>query len=335
MTSPYFLAAGEVGAASTAVDTRPQIPRLTLESMDGNLRIPLDGTEGFIRMPGSTGLEMPPVEIISTAIPGVVGTHLADVRIMERPVFVPIYAGGDGDMGVFRARLRLLYRIVDPTGRRPFRLVGESAEGARELIVTYTGGLEGADDAAQAGLSWARFGLNAVAHSPYAQARQDRVLTFRNATVAEPFLGVVGGTDAPWPGAISTSSVIGQGMPVQINSEVPVYPTVVLKGAMDSFQGTLSPVVFDEYGIETVLTDQEWLIDVPGGVPGGSSMRLVTDPRLRSFRFDGELGAERVSIGSRLRPFYPGRNTLNVSAPGSTEETVVTLSWREMFRSLW
>lgn len=327
MTGPYYLA-GDGMTESLDVATRPQIPTLVLESLDGSVRIPLDGTAGWVRMPGSTGLEMPPVEIITQSIPGVPGSTLADVRIDQRPIFIPIYIGADGDMLAFREMLDLLYSVIDPIGRRSFRLVGESARGSRELDVTYVSGLEGSDDAVSAGLSWAKVGLNVVAHQPFARARQDRVLEFRYQPSSEPFLGVVGGTDTPWPRTVTNTAVIGSGMPVIVGSEVPVYPNVELVGPMTSFHGDLTP--------STTQPDAGvWSVDLPAGVASGSTYKMVTDPRAKSFRLNGALAAGRVALGSRLGPYYSGENILNVSAPGSTEATVIRLSWRDQFRALW
>lgn len=334
MTSPYYLA-GEGGLATLSPSSRPQIPALVLESMDRSVRIPLDGTEGFIRMPGSTGLEMPPMEVVSQAVPGIAGTRLADVRVMERPIFIPIYAGADGDMVAFRTMMRRLYRLIDPLNRNVFRLVGESAAGSREMIVTYSGGLEGADAATEAGLSWAKFGLALIAHSPFAQAREERSLEFHYSAAPVPFLGVVGGSDTPWPREITSTSVIGTGMGVTVDSDLPVYPTVELTGPMTSFEGNLSPVVVGSNGVETTLTDQQWSLSIPNGVPAHSTFLAVTDPRSRSFRMDGDLAASKVALGSQLRPFYPGKNTLDVAAPGATEDTMIRISWHALYWSLW
>lgn len=334
MTSPYYLA-GEGGLATLPADSRPQIPTLVLESMDGSVRIPLDGTEGFIRMPGSTGLEMPPSALISQSVPGIAGTRLADVRVMERPIFIPIYAGADGNMLAFREMLRRLHRLIDPMNLNSFRLVGGSAEGTRELIVTYSSGLEGADAASEAGLSWAKFGLNLVAHRPYAQARETQVLEFRYQPDLAPFLGVAGGSDTPWPRSLASTSIIGNGMEIVVDTEMPVYPEVELVGPMDSFSSTLSPIVVNSAGQQTTILDQQWVLSIPGGVPAGSTFRANTDPSSRSFRLNGELAAGRVALGSRMRPFYPGRNTLNVTAPGLTEATVIRISWLPLYRSLW
>jgi hypothetical protein len=335
-----FFLSTEDGATPPTPETpakpKTQIPLLLLESMDGTLQIPLDGTTGWIRMPGATGLEMPPYEVVTEYLPGVPGGMQTDVRVEPRSIFVPIYCSGDDNHLSYLSKMNLLRRVVDPTrGAGTFKLVGKTELGERELIVTYVSGLEGLDDAAAQGLTWAKFGLQMVAHQPFARAREDRSLEFRMASTDTPFIGVAGGTDAPFPTMLASGSVIGSGMTVSINSDVPVYPNLTLVGPMNSFLGTLSPAVLDPEGGITSLTDNTWNVDIPAGVPGGQTLTMVTDPRTRSIRLDGALAAGRVALGSTLRPFYRGQNTLTVVAPGGTDATRIFLSWRELYRSLW
>lgn len=333
--STYYLAAPPASVVPTPVTkvVHP-IPRITLESMDGRVRIPLDGSSGWIRMPGSTGLEMPTFDVVASAIPGVAGAVPQDVRTQARAVFIPIYCGTRSDHLSFLQMKDMLRSLVNPL-TNTFRIVGTSTRSERELIVTYISGLEGADGADVEGQSWAKFGLNAMAYEPYARDRVDKSLEFLASEDPVPFLGVVGGTDATWPGMLSSTSVIGSDMPVFVNSEVPVYPTLELTGPMDSFEGDLSPVVVNEDGSTTTLTDQVWYVNIPAGIPTGQTFVYVTDPRQRSARLNGGLAAGHVALGSALRPFFPGMNVLNVVAPGSTDESKVRLSWRELHLSLW
>lgn len=343
--STYFLAPPAPAPAAQPDETQ-LVLTISLESLDGLRRIALDGSAGWTHMPGSSGLEMPPFTVARGNIPGVAGRVLQDVRAEERPVFLPLFVGtGTGTHVEHLERMDALRSIVDPlTGM--FRIVGVTERTERELTVVYTGGLEGDDAADRNGLIWNKVGLTAIACDPWAHDRADRVLEFQSATVGAPFLGVVGGTDAPWPGALASSLVVGEGMGIRITSEVPVFPTLDLVGPMDSFTGTLSPVVTAEDGTSTFVGSPSWSVDIPTGVPAGSTLRLVTDPRVRSVRlgvgdpattpgWTGVRAAGQVARGSTLRPFYPGLNVLDVSAPGGTEDTRVRLSWREAFRSLW
>lgn len=333
----YFLASEE--GAVVRPPPRPRPPRLplsvlTLESMDGLTRIPLDGSSGWIRMPGATGLRLPPYQVIAAAIPGVPGSILQEVRVEERPVFLPLYCGGFTDQRSFQQMIDQIAALIDPT-TGTFRIIGTTAWDERELIVSYVSGLEGADGADTEGLSWAKLGLVMAAHQPYARAREGQGLEFVVATAGEPFLGVAGGTDAAWPTALSGGQVIGSGMEVYVDSEVPVYPILELVGPMDSFSSTMSPVVVGPDGSITTLDEQQWAVDIPLGVPAGSTYRVDTDPRVLSFRMNGGLASGRVARGSTLRAFYPGLNILNVTAPGGTSATRIRLSWLPLYRSLW
>jgi hypothetical protein len=333
--STYFLSA-PVRPGSGPSRTQIPIPKFTLESMNGLHRIPLDGSSGWIRMKGATGFEMPPMEIISEALPGVFGAAFKEVRVLPRPVFIPIYCGSDiGSQLDYLSMKDELRRLVDPQSGT-FRIIGRTARSERELIVTYTGGLEGADGGDEQGLSWAKFGLNAVAlEQPFAQARADQSIEFQLGDTTPPFMGVEGGTDAPWPGTMTPSSIIGEDMHIIVNSEVAVHATLELFGPMESFEASMSPVIINPDGSTTLLNDREWFIDIPAGVPAGQLFRMVTDPLRKSTRLNGNYAAGRISLGSTVRPIFPGRNVLNVLASGGNDDTRVKITWRELYRSLW
>lgn len=337
-----FLAAPVAPEPTTPGIPQPELT-LTLMSLDGGRRIVLDGSSGFTHMPGSTGLEMPPFDIVTTPLPGVPGSALQDVRVEERRIFLPIFVGtGTGSQLEHLLRMDDLRSIVDPlTGR--FRIVGSTTRTQRELLAVYLGGLEGDDSEDANGLIWNKVGLTALACEPFARSRTDRVVEFSLGAEGGPFIGAVGGSDAIWPTSLGTSSVIGDNMRVAVASEVPVYPTVELIGPMDSFSATMS---LENSALPPYFGGSTWSVSIPTGVPEGSTLRIVTDPRARSIRlgtgdpaetpgWTGALAAGRVARGSTLRPFYPGVNVMDVVAPGATAETRVRISWRELFRSLW
>lgn len=317
-------------AATTAVpppasETPTDRLYLTLESPNGARRVVLDGSTAWTHMPGSVGLEMPPVQIHRATVPGVHGSQLQDVRVEERLIGIPLFIGdGTGTQSEHLARMDALRSIVDPmTGM--FRIIGATSRSERELMCIYTGGLEGDDAVGANGMIWNKVVLSAIACQPFAQDRTLRSVEFSTDGGGSAFIGAVGGTDAIWPTGLGTAAVIGDNMQVDVVSEVPVYPTVELVGPMDSFTGSLSPV----------SSGAVWSVSVPGGLAAGETFRMVTDPRARSFRVNGALAAGRVARGSQLRPFYPGVNVMDVSAPGATSDTRVRISWRELYRSLW
>lgn len=326
MVSPYILASRQaILWQSHAGVEQDEIPILSLESLDGTRKILLDGVSGWTHLPGSTGLEMPPVDVVRDSVPGVYGSVLREVRIEERPVFIPLDAASpDYTRITHQAMLNAIRDLVDPL-KGEFRVVC----GNRQLTVVYTEGLEGSFGKDEFGLYWRRLGLKAVACQPFAQALKESLVEFRMQIGGAPFLGTAGGTDAPWgTRQITSSSLISNNMRVVVDSEVPVYPIVELVGPMDSFDGTMN--------LETAgQPSQQWSVSIPAGVPAGSTMRLVTNPRARSIRLDGALAAGQVARGSTLRPFNPGVNLMDVSAPGGNVDTRVRIMWYPLYRSLW
>lgn len=334
MVGAYFLATSRTPSRPTLVQDQP--PVLTLQSLDGSRKIVLDGASGWTHVPGATGLEMPPVEVVTSAVPGVHGSMLEEVRVEERPVFIPIDAAStDYRQVTHKAMLAAIRDLVDPL-RGEFYIVCED----RQLKVMYTEGLEGSFGTSDFGLYWRKFGLKARACQPWAEGRTDRPVEFRMSAGGNPFLGVAGGTDAAWgTRSITSSALISDNMQVWVDSEVAVYPTVELVGPMDSFTGTMDLA-------SNPMASSQWSVSVPGGVPAGYTLRLVTNPRARSIRlgpgdpatnpsWSGDLAAGQVARGSTLRPFYPGLNLMNVAAPGGTTDTRVRIIWRDLYRSLW
>ena len=335
MVNPYVLATTRTPSHSRPITTQEQVPNLTFESLDGTKKIQLDGISGWTHLPGSTGLEMPPVDVVTSAVPGVAGSVLEEVRVEERPIFIPIDAAStDSRQVTHRAMLKAIRELVDPL-RGEFLVVCEN----RQLKVMYTEGLEGSFGS-DFGVYWRKFGLKALACQPWAEGRTDRPVEFQMASGGSPFLGTAGGTNTPWgTRKLTSSALISDNMRVWVDSEVAVYPIVELVGPMDSFTGTMD-----------LATSQpgagQWSVSVPNGVPAGYTLRLVTNPRARSIRmgagdpatnpsWTGELAAGQVARGSTLRPFYPGVNLMNVGAPGGTDATRVRIVWRDLYRSLW
>lgn len=328
--STYFLSA-PVQPGGTPTQPAPPRPKLTLESLDGLRVIPLDGSSGWKAQAGAVGLEMPPIDVIRATVPGVPGTVQQEVRVGERQVILPILVNApDRLFATHQQLVAELMRLVDPlTGQ--FRIVSASPFGERQLTVTYTGGLEGDYGRGEYSTWWRKIVLTAVGCQPFAEARQDRTIEFNSPTGAAPFLGAAGGTDVPWPRALTSSAVIGANMRVTVASEVPVNPVLELDGPMDSFAGTMA---LEDAALPPYYGGQEWSVSIPGGVAPGERFAIVTDPRGTSIRADGELAAGRVTLASSLTPFFPGVNVLSVIAPGGSGTTRVRLRWRELYWSL-
>lgn len=330
-----YLAAGRQ-APTKPIDPPDDVPDLTFMSLDGSRSIVVNGESGWTHLPGATGLEMPPIDIVTSAVPGIPGSVLGEVRVEERPIFIPLDAASpDYRRVTHQAMLDSLRDLVDPTRGEFYVVCGD-----RRLRVIYTDGLQGSFGKDEFGLYWRKFGLKALASQPYAEDLEVRELPFRISTQGRAFLGRANYNDAPWgTRSLTSSAVISEDMKVLVESEVEVFPELDLVGPMDSFEGTVV-----RQGAPA--GERPWWVSVPQGVPQGQTLRLVTDPRARSIRlgpgdasanpdWTGELAAGRVARGSHLRPFYPGTNLMSVAAPGGTGETRIFIRWRSLRRSLW
>lgn len=311
--------------SSPSIPTAPPYDsrRLWLESWDGRtvMPLPLDGIAEMIAQRGMLGLGVAPTDLETEGTPGVAGSRIVEVIERDRPVALPVafLADRQADLWTTIQRLR---DLTDPTqGMTPdgnFRLVCQSLSGTRQLALAYRSGLED-EDLEHYGAD--RAVLDLLAPLPYAQDREDQTERFRLASELRPFVSSTPGTDYPWgTRQVTSSRIAGEDTPVEMFSSVPVYPVIEITGPADSV------LITGENGLR---------IDVPGGVPSGSTLRIVTDPRHKSIRLDGVVAAGMLALGSRLRPFSRGTTLVDVEAPGSTSATLLRLTWRGLHRGLW
>lgn len=301
-------------AAPTPPAARTPDVLMWLESWDGSQRLEL--SSGPVRWrSGAVGLGAPPVDIYTAAAPSVPGSVVTDVTTMTRQVLLPLTVGADSWAETWAA-IQRLRDITDPTnGVGPdgsFRLVARSANGTRQLGLAYRGGLEGDGQPSQVRQNLV---LDLIAPQPFAEDREEQTRPYVLEQDTAPFLGGVWGEIY-----LVSSAVAGESTPVNMASAVPVYPTIEITGPADSV---------------LITADSGLRISVPDGVEAGSTLRIVTDPRRKSIRLDGEPAAGRLSLDSRLVPFGLGTTLVDVSAPGATSATLLRLTWRGLHRGLW
>lgn len=318
----FIFLASVASAPPTPVAPPYDSRRLWFESWDGQvvMPIPLEGFAEMIAQRGMLGLGVAPTDLATEGTPGVAGSRIVDVIERDRPVAMPVAFLADDQVDLWDVVQRLR-DLTDPTHGMTqdgnFRLVCASTSGTRQLNLGYRSGLEG-EDLEQYGVDSAV--LDLLAPMPYAEDRQDQSRDFRLAVEAMPFLSPPG-TDNPWGTLqLAPSSIAGAATPIEMFSSVPVYPVIEITGPADSV------LIEGANGLR---------IDVPDGVPGGSTLRIVTDPRHKSIRLDGTLAAGMVARGSRLEPFSRGTTLVDVTAPGADSDTLLRLTWRGLHRGLW
>lgn len=294
-----------------------ELRSIWLESFDRKVVVPFDDAP-FTLLPEVTGLGVGPVDVVTSSTPGVDGGFVEEIRGVSRPVLLPLEVGGAG-WSSRRVAIRRLQEVCQVgqfvTHSGGFQVVGASPLGVRQMDLVYLSGLEG--DEALPGVD--RIPLAALAVDPFARDREVRSVEFSLGVST----GVMVSSDpaGAGPRQLGSSVVIGDNMPVDIVSGIPVWPRIDVTGPFDPL---------------TVEANTGMNISMPDGVPAGSTFTAILDPRNRSFRLNGALAAGMIARGSRVgRPFLPGLNFLSVSASGADEDSRIVLSWRGGWRSLW
>lgn len=292
------------------------------ESMDGSVVVPLthQDTIGHVLLQsGFLGLGVPPVDVALGVTPGVTGAFVQDVTVLARDITLPLSVWGRTDDEKWR-QVQVLRDLTDPsrgmTRDGSFKLVAHSGSGPRELTVAYRSGLEGD---MHGRVAPERIVLDLVAPDPIARARTDTLLSFP-LLPSGPFLTRSG--PYPWgTRRLSPSTIAGTDMQVVIRSGVEVWPILLLDGpAPDGAR------IQSDDGLDLIID---------GRVPDGSTLRIVTDPRARSARLDGERAWGMVDRSSVLRPLAPGMNVMDVVSTGASASTVLRVGYRAGWRSLW
>lgn len=299
-----------------------------LESWDGTVRIPIGSAthDGPVQLlVDASGLEEAPTSVTIDPIPGVAGGVATFSQTLTREPLLPLRIGTKDQADQWAERQRLSDLVVPteanltPDGN--FRLVCSSPSGTRQVGLVYQSGMEGTGTE----LPWTvLYVLDCAAPNPFAEDRED--------TPREYSLGEGGGRFLAWDtGDVLTPAfedvrlawdvILGDDMPLVIQSEVAPYVTLEIEGP------TGAGVV--------VSADTGLYLSIPTGVGAGETLRIVTDPRRKSIRLDGEPAAGMIAFGSLFKPLAFGQNQLSVTVPGATSATRLRILYRGQYRSLW
>ncbi|GAB3166587.1 hypothetical protein GCM10027059_25760 [Myceligenerans halotolerans] len=314
----FYVLASARGAEPPPTAEPSDSRRFWLESWDGARVLQIGGAdhEGPLQLQtGNLGLEVAPSSLYSSGLPGAAGEVVQGTSTPSRPVLLPLMVNTRDQAEQWR-EVQALRDLTDPardmTPDGNFRLVCRSASGMRRLNLAYRSGLEGTGGL----LPWAaRYPLDALAVQPFAEDQAEQVREFALVQDTTPFLGGIWGQIY-----LVSSAIAGADTPIVMTSAVPVYPTFELTGPASSV---------------LITGDNGLRIDVPAGVAGGATLRIVTSPRGKSVRLDGEPAAGHLARGSLGVPFSLGTTRIDVSAPGADASTQLRISWRGQYRSLW
>jgi hypothetical protein len=324
-----FFVLATVTSAPPPVTASPlDLRTFWLESWDGATRVTIGGArhDGPVQLQvDAAGLEEPPVAVTVDSIPGVAGGVATHVQTLAREPLLPLLIN-TRDQAHQREVVQGLRDLVYPDPERltpdgTFRLVCASPSGTRQVGLLYRSGLEGSGTE----LPWSvRYVLDCIAPQPFAEDRADLVREYELGSGADNFFAWDDEDEAA-PNfedlELAPDVILGEDMPLVIASAVAPYATIEVVGPT-------GPGVVIE-------ADTGLYLSIPAGVPAESTLRIVTDPRRKSIRLDGEPAAGMLARGSRLRPLRFGQNLLSITAPGADEDTRLRILWRGKYGSLW
>lgn len=295
---------------------------VSLESFDGSIVLPLTGRAGRILLPGATGLELPPIDVVRQSTPGMPGGWLEEINVLERPIFLPVAFHSIVSQAEFFAKLAELREVVTDwdnieigqTGT--FRLVVSSLLGERVLDVTYTEGWDAALGT-NSGSDWEKFGLNLVAVAPYWRQRNPLERNF-SLTPGKPFLGDGSGAN-PWPRRLSSSVAGSGGLRVTVDGDVSVWPELEVTGPVASA------------GISYPGTS----VMIPLGLSAGETLTLITDPRARSARLGGQIAWDQVNYDATFSPLRRGDNRISMLITGASDDAAIRIRWTPQWKAAY
>lgn len=247
---------------------------------------------------GATGRFMVPVDIWEDVVPLTPGSRYRGARHSARSVVLPIVSGGARHG---RDELRALARALDPMrGMGRLRLVSGPGQG-RELHCVYQSGL---DSLKEEYPHWSRAALQFRATDPYWVDATEQVRDFAPANIDTewfPFLPLdLGGTNI-----LGNFSITNAG-------DAEAWPSIEVQGP-----GA-------EFGFQNLTTGQR--MEVPGEVPAGQVLRIMTQPGLRSVSLGNQNWFSRLTRASVLWGLVPGVNLLRVHY--ETSQSRIILRWR-------
>lgn len=299
-----------------------------LESWDGTVRIPIGSAthDGPVQLlTDASGLEEAPTSVTIDGVPGVPGGVATFSQTLVREPLLPLRISTANQAEQWTQR-QLLADLTDPSPAKltpdgSFRLVCASPSGTRQVGLVRQSGMEGTGTE----LPWTvLYVLDCAAPQPFAEDREE--------TPREYSLGDGGGRFIAWDvGDVDTPAfqdarlawdvILGDDMPLVIESEVAPYVTLEIDGPTDA--GTL------------IEADTGLYVPIIEDVPVGQTLRIVTDPRRKSIRLDDVPAAGMVGFDAVFKPLAFGQNMLSVTAPGATSATRLRLLYRGQYRSMW
>lgn len=283
---------------------------------DGTAPLTLsDRPAGYRMMAGATGLDAPPYDVTTEAVPGWDGEQLRSVRVESRRIRWPMLIAG-GTRNLYRIRARRLLSKLDPT-KGAGRLELQEADGTRRFLsCIYTGGLEGDGALTASGDGrWQRAVLSFLAVNPWWTDGELRTVEF-------PYRDGPASTFFPiLPLSVSSSQVMGE-TGVSNPGDVDAWPIWLVEPP--------------SLGVVLTRMDTGEVVALSGSVPASDVLQIVTEPGLQSIRLvSGQNRWPNLLDGSTLWRIPAGATPtpISIAVDGAAPGSKVTLSFYPRYRS--
>ena len=260
------------------------------------------GEDSVLHLYGSTGLGVAPVSVESSPRLTGDGSIVRGVRYDSREVYLPLFLESETVGGLSEVRRRLNRLLAPHLGPVDVRVVDPATDTDRMIRGYYTEGLDGDFGDGFHG-TWQTLGLTFECPDPW-WLGPERVKSLRVNPGSKPFLS----ESEPFFPVVLAESVVQGDWDIAVEGDGPVFPVWEVTGP----------------GTDLRIIRGDDRIEIDGEVRAGETLRIDTAAgRITPDRWDD------VSLRSRLFPLDSGRNRLQVSMVGATEDTLVRLVYRE------
>jgi hypothetical protein len=296
---------------TSRLDTRT----LAFRAFDGSYPFAPTGREFFFT-PDLDGLDLNDPELITRPVPGMAGALISEIRDPIRELSLPLFVHSNSSHADYldkRDALAALFSHRHWDYRKhggTFDLIARSIRGVRYLRCVYTGGMKAIKRPGE-GPYWAKLPITAVAVQPFWVGEGWSTPPIRQEVEPDWF--------AEFPGDLSTSTTLGT-FPLYVSGDVESWPTIDLIGPATSV---------------TVVSDSGLYFEIPSTLVEGETVKVITNPRLRTALFDGVKNWARVGPTTTWQPLPPGDQTLTVAITGTTSATRAQVSGDSFYERPW
>jgi Phage tail protein len=292
------------------------VPTIILDRLDGSppLSLRWTGHSGAALRPGAMGLELPPRTVKTRPRVGGDGVDVERVVVGMRELTFPLVVEG-GDRAQFRDRRRRVQSYL--TGRRGVRVTHVEDDG--EEMWThgyYVGGMEG---------EHVYDGDTIVTYAPVLRCGDPY---WHMAEVSEPWRPGGAASWFPFPPLTLTGSILTARRDVTNPGDVDSWPLWTVTGPGDRLDVVHRSIDVDGREIARTI-----VYDAP--IPAGQVVKIDTRPGSRSVTdAAGTNLMPNVASDPEFWPLLGGTNDVELTMPGSSEDSDVTVTWTPLRESV-